>query len=253
MTDETTHGWRARRTSFESNWSYHPRLRTCASTKASCYSPCSDLKHESCRGPSVRGRPRGGPRALQTTGLGSGWRGRIARGCGRTDAGLGNRRCLAAPCGARGGWIRAHLAHPDAPEHGLRPEDLPYALAFGMDRTFLRRLESVGSASPAWYSSPAGGGFGVPGSVVILPGGFRRCLRTGRRTVAGAGTRHSPGAGGFELPGMPNPQGWSDSLSDLLNGASDALAAGDGSGGWSGGGFGGCRLASTRPFARIRS
>ena len=111
--------------------------------------------------------------------------------------------------------------------------------AFGIDRTFLRRLESVGSAPPAWYSSPAGGGFGVPGSVVILPGGFGGNYGPAGGPWVSPAPRQSSGAGGFELPGMPNPQGWSDSLSGLLNGSSDALAAGVGSGGWSGGGFGG--------------
>ena len=140
---------------------------------------------------------------------------------------------------ARWRAFRAHLAQPDAPERGSRPEDLAYAVAFGIDRTFLRRLESVGTPPPAWYSPPAGGGFGTPGSVVILPGGFGGNYGPAGGPWVGPAPRQSSGAGGFELPGMPNPQGWSDSLSDLLNGASDALAAGGGSGGWSGGGFGG--------------
>jgi Predicted membrane protein (DUF2207) len=140
---------------------------------------------------------------------------------------------------ARWRAFRAHLAQPDAPERASRPEDLAYAVAFGIDRSFLRRLESIGTKPPDWYVSPAGGSFGMPGSVVILPGGFGGGYGPAGGPWAGPTTRHSPGAGGFELPGVPNPQGWSDSLSDLLNGASDALGAGGGSGGWSGGGFGG--------------
>ena len=140
---------------------------------------------------------------------------------------------------ARWRAFRAHLAQPEAPERASRPEDLPYAVAFGIDRSFLRRLESVGTKPPDWYLSPAGGGVGMPGGVIIVPGGFGGGYGPADGPWAGPATRHTPGAGGFESPGVPNPQGWSDSLADLLNGASDALAAGGGSGNWSGGGFGG--------------
>jgi hypothetical protein len=88
----------------------------------------------------------------------------------------------------------------------------------------------------------------MPGGVVILPGGFGGGYGPAGGPWAGPATRQSPGAGGFDFPGVPNPQGWSDGLVDLLNGASDALAAGGGSGGWSGGGgFGSpmCRSVTT--------
>jgi uncharacterized protein (TIGR04222 family) len=116
---------------------------------------------------------------------------------------------------------------------------LPYAVALGVDRTFLRRLELLGSPPPAWYGQP--GWQRGHGGVIILPGGYY-----GGPWVGGPG-RGDPGREGAPAPsgapvgvgGPPNPQGWSDDLADLLNAASGAMSAGGGSGGWSGGGFGG--------------
>lgn len=114
---------------------------------------------------------------------------------------------------------------------------LPYAVALGVDRAWLRQLEAVGTPAPSWYGGPAG----VPGpggGMVILPGWYGGL-------PSGDGSRRDPGAtpgdigGGFSVPDVPGPSGWSDGLADLLNSASDALASGGGSGGWSGGGFGG--------------
>jgi uncharacterized membrane protein YgcG len=138
---------------------------------------------------------------------------------------------------ARWRAFRTHLTEPGSAARASSPEDLPYAVAFGIDRSFLRRLESVGSRPPTWYPGPSGRGWGMPGGVIIVPGGFGGGHGPGAGPSAGPA---APDGGGFTLPGAPDPQGWSDSLADLLNGASDALAAGGGGGGgWSGGGFGG--------------
>ena len=135
---------------------------------------------------------------------------------------------------ARWRAFRAHLAHPDLPGTAIKPDDLPYAVAFGIDRSFLQRLDSVGQPPPSWYS-----GWDMPGGVVVLPGGFSTgggYRRHGGGTWLGSGD--SPGQSG-DGRGPGGPQSWSDGLADLLNGASDALSSGGGSGGWSGGGFGG--------------
>jgi uncharacterized membrane protein YgcG len=130
---------------------------------------------------------------------------------------------------ARWRAFKAHLTSAESTQH---PELLPYAIAFGVDRAFLHRLESVGTPPPRWY--PGGNGWGAPGGVVILPGGYGPW-------GSGPGPHHQQRGtdGGIQAPGAPNPQGWSDSLADLLNAASNAMAHGGGSGGWSGGGFGG--------------
>jgi uncharacterized membrane protein YgcG len=128
---------------------------------------------------------------------------------------------------------RAFRAHLTSAEAANRPELLPYAVAFGIDRSFLRKLESIGTPPPTWY--PSRSGWGYPGGVVVLPGGFG----TPRGTWSGPSTPAPPDSGGVGAPPTSSPQSWSDGLADLLNAASDALAAGGGSGGWSGGGFGG--------------
>ncbi len=130
---------------------------------------------------------------------------------------------------------RAFRAHLTSAEAAQRPDLLPYAVAFGIDRSFLTRLESVGSPPPTWYPGPSGSGWGTPGGVVVLPGGFG----SGEGTWRGPTAPSAPDAGGFGVPEVSGPQGWSDGLADLLNAASQALSSGGGSGGWSGGGFGG--------------
>jgi uncharacterized membrane protein YgcG len=112
---------------------------------------------------------------------------------------------------------------------------LPYAVAFGVDQSFVRHLESVGTPPPRWFDQ--GGWFRGPGGVVILPGGWYGGSATSRGP--GGLPRGAPGGGAIGAPSMPNPQGWSDVLAGLLNAASEAMAHGGGSGGWSGGGFGG--------------
>jgi hypothetical protein len=130
---------------------------------------------------------------------------------------------------ARWRAFRGYLA--DERRHGPNdPRYLAYAVAFGIDRSFLHQLEQAGTPPPNWY----GPGYGT-GPVVVVPGGWHGGAWPG-------GDRHPRGSADgstFSPPGMPSPQGWSDELAGLLNAASEALAHGGGSGGWSGGSWGG--------------
>ena len=106
---------------------------------------------------------------------------------------------------------------------------LAYAVAFGIDREFLRRLEWTGATAPVAYA-PQGMGMGP---VIFVPGGW----------YGGGGPHHggpAPQPTGSAGPATAGgPQGWSDALADLLNAASGALSSGGGSGSWGGGGWGG--------------
>lgn len=148
---------------------------------------------------------------------------------------------------ARWRAFRVTLERGNLPPNGRSDQYLPYAVAFGTDRTFLNRLDAVGHPPPAWYrrmEGPGGvvmmpGGFGWGGPPIIVGGGWGG-------PTEGPGTPAPDGAPGPVAPGgfgegwsAPSPQAWSDGLADLLNSASEALASGGGSGDWSGGGFGG--------------
>lgn len=154
---------------------------------------------------------------------------------------------------------------------------LPYAVALGIERTWVEKFSRAGTPIPRWFEPPVvvlggptigGGPFGGPFGP--YRGGY------GRRWP-GSGYPGGPGApggwGGGVFPGVPpgrqgqdagaggsvssgegdgaggGLQGWSDrgaggleqasgSLVDLLNAASEVLSRGGGSG-WSGGGRGG--------------
>ncbi len=149
---------------------------------------------------------------------------------------------------------------------------LPYAIAFGLERDWVRKFASVQAPVPAWYGGGgSGGGFG--GEIFDLdphPGYPRRRRGYGGGTVLiptgggwgggwGGGERRSGGdgggdGGGFDFPGLPDLQdtsdragrslqGSSDSLFDMLNTAADVFGGFSGGrrgGGWGGGGgFGG--------------
>jgi hypothetical protein len=141
---------------------------------------------------------------------------------------------------------------------------LPYSVALGADKEWLQRFNAVGAPAPRWYGTSGGyGGRGYGGGippVIVLPGGggWGGPRRGGGRGGGESGPGSSGGAddGGWSIPSPQDAsdraaggvQNWSDVLADLLNGASDALSRGGGSGrwsggggGWSGGGFGGGR------------
>jgi hypothetical protein len=127
----------------------------------------------------------------------------------------------------------AHLSETvraEKPGSALPPQFLAYAVAFGIDQSFVRHLESVGTPPPTWFSSRG------PGGVVFVPGGWYGGPSMGPRPPHDGSRQPS---GGVSAPPAPNAQGWSDALAALLNAASAGMAHGGGSGGWSGGGFGG--------------
>lgn len=129
---------------------------------------------------------------------------------------------------------------------------LPYAIAFGLENSWVQKFASVDAPAPPWYV-PAGGpyygGPWHPGRRVHRRGGGPVFTGSGER---GEGSPLSDvgGAGG----GMPDLQRTSDSLGRGLQSMSDGLASmlnsagsvlssapksSGGSGGWSGGGGGG--------------
>ena len=144
---------------------------------------------------------------------------------------------------------------------------LPYAIAFGIERSWVEKFAGVNAATPAWY----GGGYG--GGPVIIPGGWgggQSGSYPGRQRGFGGGTVIFPGGGGglggndggqggggggdgggFNLPDLQNTsdqagrglQSSSDSLFDMFTTAGrifGGFGGGGRGGGWGGGGgFGG--------------
>ncbi|MCW5848592.1 MAG: DUF2207 domain-containing protein [Anaerolineae bacterium] len=130
---------------------------------------------------------------------------------------------------------------------------LPYAVALGVDQTWVRKLAAVGTPAPPWFQPAANWGPGLPGPyttgpgpVIIVPGGGyghgRRHGGYGPGVPGAPGAPGAPGgAGGSGQP--PSLDDVSDSLLDMLNRAGRSLSSGGfgGGGGWSsgGGGWGG--------------
>lgn len=138
---------------------------------------------------------------------------------------------------------------------------LPYATAFGLEASWIRKFEQAGTAMPQWFGGagpvlmPGGAGWGRgyrrgPGGVIILPGGG--FMGPGGSTSAGGDRDGGDGGGGFGIPGMQDMsdaaggglQGGSDSILDMLGTASRVFGGGSGRGGggsfgsWGGGGGG---------------
>lgn len=131
---------------------------------------------------------------------------------------------------------------------------LPYAVAFGLERSFVQKFAAAEVPMPGWFD---GGAFGMPGTP------HHRPMRRGRRTVVfgnpwmggvpgqrssgqGVGGDGGGGFGGFpDLQDMSDTggrtlQGGSDSFFDMLDTAARAFTSGSGrSGGGSFGSFGG--------------
>lgn len=131
---------------------------------------------------------------------------------------------------------------------------LPYATAFGLDRSFIQKFASVSTPAPQWYAGgggpiiiggPVGGYYGGPGGGYygggVSPGGG-----PGGGNADGGDSGGGSG-GGWSVPSLQDlsdrggggVQNWSDSLSDMLNSAGSAFGGGGGGGdggGWSGGG-----------------
>lgn len=156
---------------------------------------------------------------------------------------------------------------------------LPYAVAFGLERSWVQKFAAVRAPTPAWYGGSGGGGtvlvpggvgggFGDPagpyrrrrrggyGGPIIIPGGWGG--GGGGGAFGGGGDRGGGSGGqgdggGVDLPDLQDAsdrggrglQSSSDSLFDMLNSAGDIFGGfggggGGGRGGWGGGGgFGG--------------
>lgn len=147
-----------------------------------------------------------------------------------------------------------------AESQGIFEKYLPYATAFGLEKSWIHKFERAGTPMPQWFGGagpvlmPGGGGYGRgyrrgPGGVIILPGGgFGGSGSSG----GGGGAAGGGDGGGFDIPGMQDVsdsagrglQGGSDSILDMLGTASRVFGGGGGRGGggsfgsWGGGGGG---------------
>jgi uncharacterized membrane protein YgcG len=125
-------------------------------------------------------------------------------------------------------------------------EFLPYAIAFGLERSLINKFKAVDTPAPTWWGPvyPYGYGYGYPhyggspgGQPASAPGGPPGPL-AGEGGQAPTLTGMSEGIG-TSLASM------SDGLGAMLNSASSTLTStpppktSSGSGGWSGGGFSG--------------
>ncbi len=119
---------------------------------------------------------------------------------------------------------------------------LPYAVAFGIDKTWVGNLARVGTPAPPWFA-PFGGptqGGGVP-PVIIFPGGGWGYGGHGHHRGGGG---NMGGMGGGAAGGGSGPRSLdevSGGLTDMLDRASEVFRSGGfggGGGGWSGGGGG---------------
>ncbi len=130
---------------------------------------------------------------------------------------------------------------------------LPYAVAFGLERSWVQKFASVDAPLPSWWGDGPVVVFGDPFGPVRYP---RRTMRTGGGTtvfVPGGESHGAPsGEGGdfdLDVPSMQEAsdragrtlQRSSDSLLDMLESAARAFSGfgGGGGGGWGGGGGGG--------------
>lgn len=131
---------------------------------------------------------------------------------------------------------------------------LPYALAFGIERSWVHKFAAAGAPAPEWYGGFGGGGGWFDGGMTV-PSGRRRNSWGGgwvgfpSTGYGGEGGSRDSG-GGFDVPGLPDIQGASDrgsrslqsasgGLMDLLDLAGAAFEAFGGSGGGRHGGFSG--------------
>src|SRR5215204_6594325 len=174
-----------------------------------------------------------------------------------------------APAGAEAAakWraFRNYLASIERYEkldeaQGIFDRFLPYAIAFGLESSWVEKFSRVPTASPGWYggdvtTSPgpfAGRGYPGPwygpygGGTVIIPGGGGYRPSTGSGGQGGPGDGGIPSGGGGPSWNIPDLQDFSDSagqslqassgsLFDLFNSAGQVFSGGS----WSGGGRGG--------------
>jgi hypothetical protein len=130
---------------------------------------------------------------------------------------------------------------------------LPYAVAFGLEHSWVSTFAEAGAPAPEWYGGSDGGGWFDP-----EPRRYprRRSSWGGWVVPSGGGGTDRPGGGSFDLPDIPGPQEASDrgakslqslsgglfNLFDVAGSVFEAFGSGGGRhGGFSGGGrsFGG--------------
>lgn len=155
---------------------------------------------------------------------------------------------------ARWAAFRRYLAEIDRQQDLSTAQDifnkyLPYAIAFGIEKSWVRKFAEVGTPAPDWYG-PYGGGrrrrrYGMPVPVpVFIPG-------AGYGGDAGGGDASGGGGGGVDVPDLQDMsdsfagslQGMSDGLFDMFDEASKTFqpysSSGSGTGLGRGGGFSG--------------
>lgn len=130
---------------------------------------------------------------------------------------------------------------------------LPYAVALGVDRTWVQKFATIGTPAPRWLQTPPVIVVGGPtwgGPTWVGPGGVPGAGMGGsvpQLPWRGEAPGEAGDSGSATLPGglqsgSDNAAGGleraSGGLADLLNTASEVLSRGGG-GDWSGGGFGG--------------
>jgi hypothetical protein len=129
---------------------------------------------------------------------------------------------------------------------------LPYAIAFGLENSWVTKFASVGAPSPSWYGPvviggpfemdpfPGRGGYGRlgGGTVIVGPGGG--WTNGGGQREGGGGDIHPPGMQDVSDSAGRSLQRSSDSLLDMFNTAAKVFGGfgGGGGGGWGGGGGG---------------
>jgi hypothetical protein len=112
---------------------------------------------------------------------------------------------------------------------------LPYAVAFGLDREWVRKFAAIDTPAPGWY---------VPYPPVIVTGGRPRGAPASGGPDFGGGGLSIPSLQGMSDGMARSLQSMSDGLSSMLNSAGTVLSSapssrGGGGRGWSGGGGGG--------------
>lgn len=124
---------------------------------------------------------------------------------------------------------------------------LPYAVAFGQERSWVSTFARAGAPAPSWW--------GADGPVIVLGDPYdsrsyprRTSPRGGRTVIVPGGRGGGSGGGDFDLPSMQEAsdqasrslQRSSNSLLKMLESAARAFSdfSGGGGGGWSGGGGG---------------
>ncbi len=110
---------------------------------------------------------------------------------------------------------------------------LPYAVALGAEKEWVKKFAEAGAPAPGWYES-----YGTPrrggGHVPYYMGSFSHTGMPGDLAEAERSLQGLSDSGALSL------QSLSDGLVDMLNSASRSIApSSSGSGGWSGGGGGG--------------